>query len=139
MSECVGENWTVQQINTVMQSGYWKHTAIILTWDDYGGFYDHVAPPRKSRYELGPRVPLLVISPYAKPHYVSHQTYDFRSVMKFVEHTFHLPHKMKFDRSVAGIGNMLNLSQKPLSRTLLRTRSCPSAAKKARATMLPGH
>ena len=59
--------------------------------------------------------------------------------MKFVEQTFHLPHKMKFDRSVAGIGNMLNLSQKPLSRTLLRTRSCPSAAKKARETMLPGH
>ena len=63
MSECRGPNWTVQQINTVMASSYWKDTAIILTWDDYGGFFDHVAPPRITPYELGPRVPLIVISP----------------------------------------------------------------------------
>ncbi len=139
MSECLGENWTVQQINTIMKSAYWKDTAIILTWDDYGGFYDHVKPPRKTPYELGPRVPFLVISPYAKPHFVSHQTYDFRSVMKYLEQTFQLPSKMKYDRSVASISSMLNLSQKPLSPKLLNTRSCPSGASKAKVAMPPGY
>ena len=130
MSECQGENWTVQQINTVMASSYWKDTAIILTWDDYGGFYDHVAPPRITPYELGPRVPLIVISPYAKPHFVSHQIYDFRSVMKYLEQTFQLPHKMKYDRSVASIGDMLDPAQQPLPPQLLSTRPCPAASAK---------
>ena len=138
-SECIGENWTVQQINTVMKSAYWKDTAIVLTWDDYGGFYDHVPPPRKTPYELGPRVPLIVISPYSRSHFVSKQTYDFRSVMKFVEQTFQLPAKMKYDRSVASIADMLDTAQKPLSPKPLATRSCPAGASTAAVTMPPGY
>ena len=66
-SECVGENWTVQQINTVMRSPEWKSTVVVVLWDDYGGFYDHVAPPDERAYALGPRVPALVISPFSRP------------------------------------------------------------------------
>lgn len=125
-SECVGENWTVRQINAIMNSGYWKNTAIILTWDDYGGFYDHVAPPLLPHdpYELGPRVPTLVISPYSKPSLISHKEFDFRSVVAFVEHTFRLPSKAQYDRSVNSIGQMLNLHQKPLRPLRLRPLSC---------------
>src|SRR6516165_12128563 len=65
---------------------------IFLTWDDYGGFYDHVAPPEIDAYGLGPRVPMLVISPYAKSDYISHVNYEFCSVLKFVEERWGLHH-----------------------------------------------
>ena len=55
-SECAGENWTVQQINAIMQSSVWKSSVIILTWDDFGGFYDHVVPPFSGASSMGPRV-----------------------------------------------------------------------------------
>ena len=139
MSECVGENWTVQQVNTIMKSPYWKDTAIVLTWDDYGGFYDHVPPPKRNLYELGPRVPLIVISPYTRSHFVSHKNYDFRSVMKYIEQTFHLPAKMPYDRTVSSIGDMLNLHQKPQPPKVLSTRSCSKAATRARAQLPPGY
>src|SRR5581483_7705682 len=69
-SMCAGENWTVRQINAVMGSSLWDSTAIVLLWDDFGGFYDHVAPPQTNPYELGPRVPMMVISPFSRAHTV---------------------------------------------------------------------
>src|SRR5947209_10957691 len=60
-----GEDYATTQINAIMNSPYWANTAIFLTWDDWGGFYDHVAPPVIDGYGMGPRVPLIVISPYA--------------------------------------------------------------------------
>jgi phospholipase C len=85
--------WYVTKIiNALMKSPYWENTAIFLTWDDYGGFYDHVPPPEVDAYGYGPRVPMLVISPYAKTNYVSHYNYDFTSVLKFIEERWSLPH-----------------------------------------------
>jgi phospholipase C len=124
-SICQGENWTVANVNAIMQSRFWAHTAIILTWDDYGGFYDHVPPPHEGRYKLGPRVPMIVISPYARPHFVAHRRYDFRSVIKFVENTFQLPHEVSYDRGVNSIGDMLDFKQKPLKPMVLPGRKCP--------------
>jgi phospholipase C len=112
-SICIGQNWAAEEINAVMRSKYWKSTAIIMTWDDFGGFYDHVPPPAVAGYRLGPRVPLLVISPYARPHLKDHRQYDFRSVLKFVESTFHLPHQTTFDRSINSVAGMLNTKQPP--------------------------
>lgn len=106
-SICQGENWTVDQINAIMNSPYWWNTVIIVSWDDFGGFYDHVAPPHESLYTLGPRVPTLVISPYAQQAYVDHMQYDARSILKFVEQVFNLPHMAKFDRSVNSISSTL--------------------------------
>jgi len=124
-SICRGENWTVRQLNAIMHSPAWPHTVVILTWDDFGGFYDHLRPPHESRYRLGPRVPLLVISPYARPHFIDHRRYDFRSVVKFVERAYRLPHLTHFNRSVNSIGDMLNLKQTPDKPLTLEPRQCP--------------
>src|SRR5207248_6721277 len=86
-----GENFITTQVNAVMQSPYWKSTAIFVTWDEFGGFYDHVAPPVVDGVGLGLRVPLLVISPYAKHNYISHQQGEFSSFVKFIEEDFTLP------------------------------------------------
>jgi phospholipase C len=91
VSVCAGENWTVQQVNAVMQSPYWKNTVIVVVWDDFGGFYDHLAPPHYDIMGLGPRTPALIISPYTRQGsnpdggYVDHTDYEFSSVLKFIE------------------------------------------------------
>ena len=134
-SECVGENWTVQQINAIMQSPDWSSTAIILTWDDYGGFYDHVTPPLiDSWINEGPRVPAIVISPYSKPHFISHQVFDFRSIIKFMETTFNLPITTVYDHSVNNIGDMLDTTQQPLNPLVLGQQKCPKTAAMALTT-----
>lgn len=124
-SICYGENWTVGAVNSIMRSKFWKSTVIILTWDDFGGFYDHVPPPHEGRYRLGPRVPLIVISPFARPHFVAHARYDFRSVLKFVENTFKLPDEMSYNRSVNSIANMMNVNEEPMKPMILPNQKCP--------------
>jgi phospholipase C len=85
------QNWLANLVNTAMASEYWPGLAIFVTWDDWGGFYDHVVPPVVDAYGLGPRVPLLVISPYAKQGYVSHEQAEFSSLAKFVLENWSLP------------------------------------------------
>ena len=121
---CQGENWTVQMINAIMRSKFWSSTAIVLTWDDYGGFYDHVAPPHISSDMLGPRVPTIVISPYSRAHQVIHTQYDFRSVDAFIENEFRLPHRISYDRAAANLKEMFDFNQKPLSPVVLKPQNC---------------
>jgi phospholipase C len=86
-----GPSWVASIVNAIGQSPYWGNTAIIVTWDDWGGWYDHVPPPNiRDSYEYGLRVPLIVMSAYAKPAYVSHVTHDFGSILKFTETVFDL-------------------------------------------------
>jgi phospholipase C len=86
-----GPSWVASVVNAIGNSSYWANTAIIITWDDWGGFYDHVPPPAiANSYEFGFRVPLIVVSPYAKAATVSHTVYDFGSILKFIEKTFSL-------------------------------------------------
>lgn len=127
-SMCVGENWTVQQINAVMQSPYWKSTVIVLTWDDFGGFFDHVAPPHHDYLRLGIRVPTLIISPYARPHTVDHHTLEFNSILKLVEETFHVPPLTSLDRRAASLSSSLNFAQQPLPPLVLPQRTCPPSS-----------
>ena len=95
-STCAGENWTVQQINTIMKSEYWRTTAIVVVWDDFGGFYDPVAPPQLDVMGLGPRTPALIISPYTRQGSnpdggsVDSTVYEFSSVLAFIEQLFGL-------------------------------------------------
>jgi phospholipase C len=89
-SICGGENWTVDMLNAVMRSRYWNSTAVILTWDDDGGFYDHVPPPHPDIYGLGPRVPAMIISPWAR-WTVNHEVMSFDSVLNFIEHWAGVP------------------------------------------------
>jgi phospholipase C len=86
-----GENFVTNIVNAIMNSSYWSSTAIFVTWDDFGGFYDHVAPPVLDGVGLGPRVPLIVISPYAKSGYISHSLGEFSSFVKFIEKNWNLP------------------------------------------------
>ncbi len=83
-----GQAFVTKLINAVMQSPEWKNTAIFLTWDDWGGFYDHVAPPTVDRNGYGIRVPGIVISPYAKKGYIDHQILSFDAYLKFIEDLF---------------------------------------------------
>jgi phospholipase C len=87
-----GPSWVASIVNTIGASAYWPNTAIFITWDDWGGWYDHVAPPLPFFHdsELGFRVPLVIVSPYAKQAYVSHVQHDFGSILKFVEGVFDL-------------------------------------------------
>ncbi len=81
----------MRQLNAIVLSPECEHTAVVLTWDDFGGFYDHVPPPHVDVYGYGPRVPAIVISPWAKPGAVWHETAEFSSVLTFIETVFDLP------------------------------------------------
>jgi len=85
-----GPAWVASVVNAIGASSYWNNTAIFVTWDDWGGWFDHVKPPQYNSYELGFRVPLIVVSPYAKAQYVSHKRHEFGSILKFIEETFGL-------------------------------------------------
>jgi phospholipase C len=75
-------------VDAVGESPYWKNTAIVVLWDDWGGWYDNVPPPQLDYTSLGLRVPMIVISPFAKRHYVSKTQYEFGSVLRFIEQNF---------------------------------------------------
>ncbi len=83
-----GQAYVTGVINAVMRSRYWNSTAIFLSWDDWGGFYDHVAPPNVNFFGYGLRVPAMVISPYARRGYIDHQTLSHDAYVKFIEDDF---------------------------------------------------
>jgi phospholipase C len=83
-----GQTFVTSVIDEIMRSPDWKSTAIFLAWDDWGGFYDHVAPPQVDANGYGLRVPGLVISPYAKRGYIDRQVLSFDAYLKFIEDDF---------------------------------------------------
>jgi phospholipase C len=83
-----GPAWVASIVNAIGQSPYWNSTAIVVLWDDYGGFYDNAPPPQLDFRGLGIRVPCLIISPYTRPGLVSHKQYEFGSILKLIEETF---------------------------------------------------
>lgn len=126
---CAGENWTVQQVNAVMQGPDWPTTAIFVTWDDWGGLYDHVAPPGSGdQFGFGPRVPLLVISPYAKTAYISKTTFEFSSFLKLVEERFGLPTLTNRDAAANDMLDAFDFTQAARSPLILNTRDCSPAS-----------
>jgi phospholipase C len=106
-----GPDWVASIVNAMGQSQYWNDCAIIVVWDDWGGWYDHVPPPNFNSYELGFRVPLIVVSPYAKTNYVSHTQYEFGSILKFVEETFGTGSLNTTDARATSIGDVFNFSK----------------------------
>jgi phospholipase C len=83
-----GQAWVTSVVNAVMQSPDWRTTAIFLTWDDWGGFYDHVRPPVVDQNGYGIRVPGILISPWAREGYVDHQTLSSDAYLKLIEALF---------------------------------------------------
>jgi phospholipase C len=115
-----GPSWVASVVNAIGASPFWANTAIIITWDDWGGWYDHVAPKVVndgvswgSGYVYGFRVPLIVVSPYAKVSYISHVTHDFGSILKFIESTFNLGSLGYADGPADDLSDCFNLTQAP--------------------------
>lgn len=108
-----GPHWVTSVVDAIGTSSYWKDTAIVVLWDDWGGWYDPVPPPQVNYTSLGFRVPMIVISPYARPGYVSHTGYDFGSVLKFVEEEFALKSLGTTDASAHSIADIFDFSQRP--------------------------
>jgi phospholipase C len=87
-SIATGQRYVADLVNSIMCSPDWSSTAIFLAWDDWGGFYDHVVPPKVDENGYGLRVPGLVISPYAKRGFIDHQVLSFDAYAKFIEDVF---------------------------------------------------
>lgn len=126
-SVCQGENWTVLMLNALMHGPDWSSTALFLTWDDFGGFYDHVAPQQIDNFGLGFRVPLLVISPYAKKGYIDHTQYEFSSMLRFSEDILGLAPLTKRDKGANNMFNAFDFTQQPRAPLILRQRTCKVA------------
>jgi len=131
---CVGENFTVNIINKIMSGPHWNETAIIVTWDDFGGWYDHVKPPVEKCpngqfFNVGFRLPALVISPYAKQE-VIHTVTEQASIPKLVEDLFGMPRMHALDphardEKAGSMMDAFDFTQPPRAPLLLQQRTCP--------------
>jgi phospholipase C len=124
-SVCSGENWTVEQVNAVMKSEHWKTTAIVIVWDDFGGFYDHVPPPHVDIMGLGPRTPALIISPWTlqgdSPDggSIDSTTYEFSSVLAFIEKIHGLPAMTDRDAAADPLSGAFDFAAEPRNKRLV--------------------
>jgi phospholipase C len=109
-----GMRYVTGLVNAIMQSPNWKDTVIIVTWDDFGGFYDHVPPPTVDQYGFGPRVPTIVISPYARAGAICHTKFDFTSPLKLIEKRFGLKPLASRDAASNDMLDCFDFDQKPL-------------------------
>jgi len=130
-SLCVGENYAVSVLNAVMNSPQWPTTALFLVWDEWGGFYDHVEPPVVEKWKdgtpsrYGHRVPCIVISPYARSGYVSHDLYSHVSLLRFAETVFDLEPLTERDTKADNVLDCFDFDQSPLQPLTLVPRTCP--------------
>jgi len=120
-----GPSWVGDLVNAIGTSKFWSSTVIFIFWDDWGGWYDHVPPPAiLNSYEDGFRVPLIVMSPYAKAAYISHQTHTFGSILKFIENNFGLPNISPgyVDNTDDDLSDCFDFSQTPVAFHAFRTK-----------------
>ena len=121
-----GPQWVTSVVNAVGQSPSWSSTAIFIVWDDWGGWFDHVLPPQLDVMGLGFRVPLIVISPYAKHGYVSHTQHEFGSILHFTEETFGLAPLAASDARADDMSDCFDFTQAPQPFAAFRTTMPPS-------------
>ncbi|HZU98162.1 MAG TPA: alkaline phosphatase family protein, partial [Planctomycetota bacterium] len=110
-----GAAWTRSIVEAIGHSRYWDRCAIFITWDDFGGFYDHVAPPQVDRLGLGFRVPCVIVSPYVKKGVVEHTTFEHSSLLRFAELVHDLPAMTARDAASADMRTAFDFSQAPRS------------------------
>jgi acid phosphatase len=110
-----GQLHVAQLVDAVCRSPYWKTSAIIITYDENGGRWDHVTPPHIDEWGAGTRVPAIIISPYAKPHFVDHTQYETVSILSFIEKRFGLPALGSRDAKANPLSNAFDFDQQPLS------------------------
>jgi phospholipase C len=131
---CEGENWTVQYLNTLFHSNEWASTAVVIVWDDFGGFYDHVVPPHYDVMGLGPRTPALIISPYTVAGNnpdggsIDSTVYEFSSVLRFIEQLHGLKPMTNRDAQASPLAGAFDFTQPPrLDVPKLKERTCPTS------------
>jgi phospholipase C len=129
--EKLGPAWITSVVNAVGQSKYWDSTAIFITWDDWGGWYDHVPPPSYNPTSLGVRVPLIVVSPYARNGYVSHVTHTTGSILHFAEEVFDLDSLGQDDAVEDDMADIFNFAQAPTPFTKFKAAQTESEALRA--------
>jgi phospholipase C len=108
-----GPDWVASIVNEIGQSQFWNSTAIFISWDDWGGLYDHVPPPQVDKMGLGFRVPLIVVSPYAKHGYISHVNHETGSILHFTETVFNLPSLHQRDALSDDLSDCFDYTQTP--------------------------
>ena len=117
-----GPDWVASIVNTIGASPLWNSTAIFILWDDWGGWYDHVTPPSIDNMGPGFRVPLIVVSPFAKRGYVSHQVDETASLLTFTEKNFGLPNLGARDATASDLSDCFDYSQKPAPFAAIKTK-----------------
>lgn len=132
-----GPDWVASVVNAIGASKYWNSTAIFITWDDWGGWYDHVAPTQVDKMGPGFRVPLIVVSPYAKHGYVSHQPAETASLLTFTEKNFKLSSLSARDATAGNLLDCFDFSQKVRPYTAIPTRVTVERLLRERPTGLP--
>jgi phospholipase C len=108
-----GQRFVAKLVNALMRSSAWTSSAFMLTYDGWGGLYDHVRPPRVDRYGYGFRVPALLVSPYAREGYVDSTTLDFTSILKFIERNWDVPSLASRDRRANTFAKAFDFTQAP--------------------------
>ena len=114
-STAEGPSWVANITNAIGASPFWDSTVIFISWDDWGGWYDHVIPPQVDNMGLGFRVPLIVVSPYAKKGYISHQVHEFSGFLRYTEEVFGLPNLGTRDVNADDFADCFDYSQSPAS------------------------
>lgn len=131
-SLCAAQNYAVEVVNAVMQGPQWNTTALFLIWDDWGGFFDHVEPPTVETWSDGTplrygfRVPALVISPYARRGYISHELHSFVSILHFAETIFNLAPLTERDAQASTMLDCFDFTQAPQPPLLFTSQTCSS-------------
>jgi phospholipase C len=108
-----GPDWVASIVNAIGNSPYWNSTAIFISWDDWGGWYDHVDPPKVDAMGPGFRVPLLIVSPYAKHGYITHHNHEAAGFIKFIEYNFDLGTLGARDAGADAFSDCFDYTQKP--------------------------
>ncbi len=114
-SSDTGPSWVASIVNAIGESSYWNSTAVVIVWDDWGGLYDNLNPAQLGYGGLGFRVPAIVVSPYAKPGYISKTHYEFGSILKYIEENWALGSLKRTDARAASLIDCFNYSQKPIA------------------------
>jgi phospholipase C len=121
----VGDNWIGQMVSALMNGPQWGSTAIFITYDDCGCFYDHVPPPPG----LGIRVPMVIVSPFAKAGFTDSGVASFSSMLAYVEHTFGLAPLTSRDAGAYDYAQSFDYTQAPVSPVPLGQQPVPAASR----------